>query len=193
MDRIYVMELVRSFQCGLLTRRAFLTQATAALGSATAAGALLAACGPSPTPTRPVVVQPAATAAPAATATAAAGPTQGAGMASPGALAAGQVEYPHPGGQTLTGYLARPDRAGPLPAVVVIQEWWGLNEHIKDVTRRLAGEGFVALAPDLYHGAVVSEPDEARKLVMELDMDEAVREIRHAIDFLLSQEYVAGP
>jgi carboxymethylenebutenolidase len=104
-----------------------------------------------------------------------------------------QVEYRDPNGYTLMGYLARPDQPGPLPAVVVIQEWWGLNDHIKDVTRRLAGEGFVALAPDLYHGAVVSEPDEARKLVMELDMQAAVHEIRHAISFLLSRAYVAGP
>jgi len=101
-----------------------------------------------------------------------------------------QVEYPD--GQTLVGYLARPESVDPLPAVVVIQEWWGLNEHIRDVTRRLAGEGFVALAPDLYHGAVASEPDEARKLRMEMDMDEAVHEIRRAIDFLLVQPYVAG-
>jgi carboxymethylenebutenolidase len=77
--------------------------------------------------------------------------------------------------------------------VVVIQEWWGLNEHIKDVTRRLANEGFVALAPDLYHGAVTTEPDEARKLVMELDMAEAVREIQRAIDYLQEQDHVAGP
>ena len=95
-------------------------------------------------------------------------------------------------GWTCDGYLARP-RSGQGPAVVVIQEWWGLNEHIEDVTRRLGNEGFVALAPDLYHGVVVSEPDEARKMVMDLDMEEAVREIRHAIDFLLAQEYVAGP
>jgi carboxymethylenebutenolidase len=104
-----------------------------------------------------------------------------------------RVEYPDPDGQTLMGYLARPEGADSLPAVVVIQEWWGLNEHIEDVTRRLASEGFVALAPDLVHGVVVSEPDEARKMVMELDMEEAVREIQHAIDFLLAQEYVTGP
>jgi carboxymethylenebutenolidase len=75
---------------------------------------------------------------------------------------------------------------------VVIQEWWGLNEHIKDVTRRFADEGFVALAPDLYHGVVTSEPDEARKQVMELDMMAAVQEIQAAVDYLLAQEYVSG-
>jgi carboxymethylenebutenolidase len=91
------------------------------------------------------------------------------------------------------GYLARPDIADPAPAVVVIQEWWGLDEHIKDVTRRFATEGFVALAPDLYKGVVATEPDEALKLVMELDMVEAVREIQRAVAFLGEQPYVAGP
>jgi hypothetical protein len=51
------------------------------------------------------------------------------------------------------GYLARSDEAEARPAVIVLQEWWGLNEHIKEVARRFAGEGFVALAPDLYHVA----------------------------------------
>lgn len=103
------------------------------------------------------------------------------------------VQYLDADGETLMGYLARPTAADPRPAVVVMQEWWGVDDHIKDVTRRLAGEGFVALAPDLYHGVVVTEPDEARKLVMELDMDEAVREIQQAIAFLRGQGYVAGP
>lgn len=107
-------------------------------------------------------------------------------------LVAGPVEYTGPDGETLTGYLARPEGDEPFPAVIVIQEWWGLNEHIMDVTRRVANEGYVALAPDLYHGQVATEPDEARKLVMELDMAAAVEEIGSAIDYLLAQEYVAG-
>ena len=205
MDRVYVMELVRSFQCGYISRRTFLKRATIALGSVVAANALLAACGPVPTPTPPVVVAtqagPGAGGTPTSAATAtAAGNGQPAATETPATqdgdgagLLTERLEYPDPDGETLMGYLARPEDGAPLPAVVVIQEWWGLNEHIEDVTRRLAGEGFVALAPDLYHGVVVSEPDEARKLVMELDMEEAVREIRHAVDFLLAQEYVAGP
>jgi carboxymethylenebutenolidase len=80
----------------------------------------------------------------------------------------------------------------PRAAVVVLQEWWGLDEHIKDVTRRLANADFVALAPDLYHGVVTTEPDEARKQVMALDMAEAVREIQQAVTFLLAQPFVAG-
>lgn len=184
MDRVYVMQLVRSFQVGEITRRDFLSKATKALGSVAAANMLLAACLPAPAGQQPppVVVEPTA---PQAMATA---ETE---MESE-ALVAGTVEYPDADGETLMGYLAREEGADPQPAVVVIQEWWGLNEHIEDVTRRFAHEGFVALAPDLYHGAVVSEPDEARKLVMELDMQEAVSEIQQAIDFLLDQDYVAG-
>jgi carboxymethylenebutenolidase len=184
MDRIYVMQLVRSFQCGQITRREFLRRAATALGSMAAATTLLAACGQPRTPgtetTPPPVVDPTTTTAPAADTGSAEG------------LTTEQVTYPDAAGETLMGYLARPEGAEALPAIVVIQEWWGLNEHIRDVTRRFARQGFVALAPDLYDGVVVTEPDEARKLVMELDMMEAVREIQQGIDFLQQQEYVAG-
>ena len=104
------------------------------------------------------------------------------------------VTYPSRDGEELTGYRAWPSAAAdsPLPGLIVLQEWWGLNEHIKDVTRRFAAAGYVALAPDLYHGAVATEPDEARKLVMALDMPEAVAEIGQAIEFLLAQASVRG-
>jgi carboxymethylenebutenolidase len=87
-------------------------------------------------------------------------------------------------GDTANGYLARPVGDGPFPAVVVIQEWWGLDAHIKDLADRFAREGFVALAPDLYHGQVATEPDDARKLVMALNTPIAIREIRGAIGYL---------
>ena len=103
------------------------------------------------------------------------------------------VEYQSSNGETLMGYLAQPGGAGPFPGVVVIQEWWGLDDHIKDVTRRFAAEGYVALAPDLYNGVVTTEPDEARKLVMELDMAEAVSEIRQGAEYLGGLSSVAGP
>lgn len=183
MDRVYVMQLVRSFQVGELSRRNFLLRASVALGSVAAANMLLAACGANPNPTAPPVVeQTQPTQAPAAAATA----NQGNGVGE-------MVSYKDTNGETLMGYLARPQGDDPKPAVVVIQEWWGLNDHIKDVARRFAGEGFVALAPDLYHGVVTTEPDEARKLVMELDMAEAVKEIQRGIAFLREQKYVAGP
>jgi carboxymethylenebutenolidase len=82
------------------------------------------------------------------------------------------------------GYLARPAREEPSPAVIVIQEWWGLNDHIKDVADRFAAAGFVALAPDLYHGQVAEEPDDARKLAMGLDLPHAVSEMVAAVNYL---------
>ncbi len=78
----------------------------------------------------------------------------------------------------------------PKPGVVVIQEWWGLNAHIKDITHRLAAQGYVALAPDLYHGAVVAEPDDARKAAMEMDRERAGKEIDAAVTYLKAQKYV---
>ncbi len=89
------------------------------------------------------------------------------------------------------GYLARLEQDDPGPGLVVIQEWWGLNEHIRDVTRRFAEQGFVALAPDLYHGKVVAEPDDAQKAAMELDRGHALQEIMGAVAYLKAQPYVA--
>ena len=64
----------------------------------------------------------------------------------------------------------------------MIQEWWGLVDHIKDVCDRFAAEGFVALAPDLYHGKHVAEPDEAGKLMMALQLDRAAKDMSGAVD-----------
>jgi carboxymethylenebutenolidase len=88
------------------------------------------------------------------------------------------------------GYLAQPAQ-GRVAGVVVIQEWWGLVAHIQDVCERFARQGYVALAPDLYHGKAASEPDEARKLVMEMDRERAVREIRAATVYLKELAQVA--
>jgi carboxymethylenebutenolidase len=181
MDRLYVMQLVRSFQRGELTRRDFLQKATIALGSVATANILLTACGSTQDASLPPATQEQAQEAE---------PAAEGGEASN--LVTETVNYQDPDGESLMGYLARPAEGDPKPGVIVIQEWWGLNEHIQDVTRRFAEEGYVALAPDLYKGVVVTEPDEAMKLVMELDMPEAVREIQHAIDFLQAQDYVAG-
>ncbi len=81
------------------------------------------------------------------------------------------------------GYLALP-ATGSGPGVIVIQEWWGLVDHIKDVCDRFAAEGFVALAPDLYGGKTVSEPDEAGKEMMAMRMDRAARDMSGAVDEL---------
>src|SRR5438034_9837672 len=101
------------------------------------------------------------------------------------------VEFPA-NGETGHGYLAVPEGDGPFPGVIVVQEWWGLDEHIKDVARRFAAEGFPALAPDLYHGQVTKEPGEAQKLMMSLNMGEAVTELVKATEYLGSRPDVAG-
>ena len=93
-------------------------------------------------------------------------------------------------GSNASGFLARPPGEGPFPAVVVIQEWWGLNAHIKDIAGRFAKEGFVAFAPDLYHGEVTSEPDEAQKLMMQTDMPRASQELVKATEYLSQKPYV---
>jgi carboxymethylenebutenolidase len=87
-------------------------------------------------------------------------------------------------GDRVAGYLAEP-ASGHGPAVVVLQEWWGLVDHIKDVADRFAAEGFVALAPDLYRGQSAASPDAAGRLMMALDIDRAVRDVRAAVDYLL--------
>jgi carboxymethylenebutenolidase len=101
-----------------------------------------------------------------------------------------ETEFAANGG-TDTGYLARPDDGGTHPGVIVIQEWWGLDAHIKSIADRFAREGFVALAPDLYHGAVATEPDEARKLVMGLNRAQALKDVLGAVRHLQSLDAVA--
>ncbi|MGH9171517.1 MAG: dienelactone hydrolase family protein [Acidimicrobiales bacterium] len=90
------------------------------------------------------------------------------------------IEFPS-NGSTGEGYLAVPD-SGRGPGVVVIQEWWGLVPHIKDVCDRFAAEGYVALAPDLYHGESTREPDEAGKKMMALQLDRAAKDMSGAVD-----------
>jgi carboxymethylenebutenolidase len=178
MDRVYIIQLVRSFQVGEMDRRTFLKRAAVALGSLAAANMLLTACQQLP------AQAPIPAANELQPATAAEEPIEG--------LTTSLIEYPDRDGETLIGYLARSSNGEPNPAIIVIQEWWGLEAHIKDVANRFAGEGFVALAPDLYHGVIATEPNEATKLVMELDQPEAVAEIQQAIAFLQEQDFVAG-
>lgn len=100
------------------------------------------------------------------------------------------VTYPA-NGSDASAYIVTPEAAGQYMGVVVIQEWWGLNAHIQDVTKRMAGAGAVAVAPDLYRGLVATEPDEARKKAMELDMGRAIAEIRGAVDYLMAHDWVS--
>ena len=92
-----------------------------------------------------------------------------------------EIEFEANGG-TAEGYLAEPEGEG--PGVVVLQEWWGLVDQIQGVCDRFAAEGFVALAPDLYHGETTDQPDEAQQKLMALNMDEAEKEMRGAVEFL---------
>jgi carboxymethylenebutenolidase len=90
------------------------------------------------------------------------------------------IEFPS-NGVTASGYLAIPASGRGMP-LVVIQEWWGLVPHITDVCDRFAAEGFVTLAPDLYHGESTTEPDEAGKLMMALNLAQAAKDMAGAVD-----------
>ncbi|MFB0836169.1 dienelactone hydrolase family protein [Arthrobacter halodurans] len=89
------------------------------------------------------------------------------------------------------GYLALPP-AGRGPGVIVIQEWWGLTDHIRDVADRLAAEGFVALAPDLYGGWITHDGDEAGQMMSRLPAEEGARLLGGAVDHLLSLDETTG-
>jgi carboxymethylenebutenolidase len=106
-----------------------------------------------------------------------------------------------PNGETVTfisdnikaqGYLSQSAGSGQFPGVIVIQEWWGVDDHIRSVADRFAEAGFVALAVDLYHGQTTSEPDEARKLVMALDFSRVLKEMIAAVNYLCGRIEVDG-
>src|SRR5262245_2999765 len=96
-------------------------------------------------------------------------------------------------GNTASGYLVSPP-SGSGPGVLVIQEWWGLDSGIKEVAEQLGAAGFVALAPDLYHGelATHTEMDKAGRLMQSLPPDRAARDMSGAIDYLASRKDVTG-
>ena len=91
------------------------------------------------------------------------------------------------GDRTGHGYLALP-ASGKGPGVIVIQEWWGLVDHIKDVCDRLADLGFVALAPDLYGGWIAHDGDEAGEMMQNLPAEEGARQLAGAVDWLLARD-----
>jgi carboxymethylenebutenolidase len=174
-----VQELVEAHNKGQISRREFVRQAALLLGGVAVGGAVLAS-------------QPSRASSPAQ------------GTAEPTLMAtlestldpnikvvANMVEFDVNGKMT-PGYLAYPEGDGPFPGVIVIQEWWGLDDHIKAVTELMAKHGFAALAPDLYHGEVAEEPDEAQKLAMGLIMEQALGDVQGAVNYLIEQDYV-GP
>src|SRR5262245_6419001 len=104
-------------------------------------------------------------------------------------MAGTMVKFPS-NGHTTDGYLATP-AGGKGPGVLVIQEWWGLVPHIKDVCDRFAAAGFSALAPDMYHGKTATEPDGAGKLFMALNIEQAEKDLRGAATYLKNHSSTA--
>lgn len=96
------------------------------------------------------------------------------------------------GAESVEGYLARADGAGRFPAVVVIHEWWGLNDQIKSMADKLAAAGYVALAVDLYRGRVAAERDAAHELSRGLPEDRALRDLQAAVSYLRTRPEVRG-
>lgn len=94
------------------------------------------------------------------------------------------------GDEEIKGFLAVPEGKGPFPGIVVIQEWWGLTDWIKDNAKRLAGRGYVCLAPDLYRGKVGTDFATAGQLAKGLPRDRALRDLKAAIDTLAANEQV---
>ena len=109
-----------------------------------------------------------------------------AALASPAAAAEQTVTFKS-GTETGSGLLVTPEGKGPFPAVVVIQEWWGLNDWVKDQARALAKEGYVALAVDLYHGKVADKQEDAHQLMSGLSSDVALRDLKGGYSYLQSR------
>ena len=100
------------------------------------------------------------------------------------------IEFPTSAGSA-PGYLATP-ASGSGPATIVMQEWWGVDEHIRSICDRFAAEGFFALAPDLYRGETTAQPSEAEQKMMALSMDEAEKDMCGAAEYLRGLDGVEG-
>ena len=96
------------------------------------------------------------------------------------------------GSETVSGYLAAPAGTGKKPAIVVIQEWWGVNDFVKRKAGGFAAKGYVALAPDLYRGKVTDDPDVAHQLMRGMPEDRAMRDLQAAFAYLRSRPEVDG-
>jgi carboxymethylenebutenolidase len=107
-------------------------------------------------------------------------------LASPGSIKTEDVGFPS-GAETIAGYLAAPDSSGKHPALMVIHDDWGLTDWVKEQTRRLAGQGYVALAVDLYRGKVAHEPSYAYELMVSVPTERALQDLEAAIHFLAAR------
>jgi carboxymethylenebutenolidase len=99
------------------------------------------------------------------------------------------VEFPS-GKEKASGFLAVPDKPGPYPGLIVVHEWWGLNDWVKEQSEKLAGQGYVVLAVDLYRGKTAADPSEAHELMRGLPQDRAIRDMQAAYDFLAARKDV---
>src|SRR5688572_7679858 len=103
------------------------------------------------------------------------------------------ISYKRPDGKDVPGYLAEPKTGTGAPGMVVIQEWWGLNDQIKGVADKLAGDGFRALVPDLYRGKVTLDRKEAEHLMTGLNFgDAAGQDVRGAVRHLKAKSSKVG-
>ncbi|HLQ76045.1 MAG TPA: dienelactone hydrolase family protein [Terriglobia bacterium] len=100
------------------------------------------------------------------------------------------VQFPIGSGHG-SGFLASPAGDRPRPGLLVIQEWWGMNDHIKDITSRLANEGFAALAVDMYDGKVTKDPDEAKGIMMDMDKAAAMEKLNAAVAYMKTKPGVS--
>jgi carboxymethylenebutenolidase len=113
------------------------------------------------------------------------------GRNSSGEIATLMVDFP--GGNRLKrtkGFLARPKGVGKTPAVIVIHEFWGLVDHIKDIARRFANEGYAALAVDLFDGKSASKPEEAMKIRQEFSEEKILGDLKGAIAYLKTLDFI---
>ena len=108
------------------------------------------------------------------------------------ASAAEQTVSYKSGAETVSGLLVTPEGKGPFPGVVVIHEWWGLDNWVKDQARALAREGYAALAVDLYRGKVTDKQEEAHQLMSGMPQDRAMRDLKAAVGYLKSRKDVRG-
>ncbi|HEV8610967.1 MAG TPA: dienelactone hydrolase family protein [Thermoanaerobaculia bacterium] len=109
---------------------------------------------------------------------------------SPSAAPGGKmITYPS-GTEMPSAYLSLPEGVGRKAAIIVIQEWWGLNEFVKRKADEFAKKGYVAFAPDLYRGKVATDPDTAHQLMRGLPEDRAIRDLKAAFDYLRSRDDV---
>lgn len=218
-QRYLAEEFVEDYQEGRMSRQQALKLIASVLGSLTVAQTFLAACAPPPEPAAtatPIGAAPTGTTSPtntAAAATSTAAPTEAteslatseassptapaAGTVSPddAAVQGGETTFPGEDGATLTGYLARPADAGPAPIILVCHENRGLTDHIRDVTRRLAKAGYVALAVDLLSrqgGSAAVGSDNVPGALGNIDPGQFVADFRSGWRYLAAQTDVLG-